>query len=177
MKEQIDRSMRMLSQALEMEEKGRAFYEKAAAACRSEPGKEIFRTLMNDEVLHMKRIKAIYESLGGRRAWTGDWKAYATGHGGLTTIFREMARRYGADIQADAGDIEALDIGIDFEKKSIDYYRKHVSTASDELEKAFIEQMIAEERDHFTALSDMKLYLSDPASWLREREHGGLDGG
>jgi hypothetical protein len=36
--------------------------------------------------------------------------------------------------------------------------------------------MISEEKSHHAALSDMKLYLSDPAAWFVEQEHPGLDG-
>jgi len=38
------------------------------------------------------------------------------------------------------------------------------------------QQMISEEKSHHAALSDMKLYLSDPAAWFVEQEHPGLDG-
>jgi hypothetical protein len=36
--------------------------------------------------------------------------------------------------------------------------------------------MIAEERRHFAALEDLKLYFTNPESWFIEKEHHVLDG-
>lgn len=60
-----DRSLQMLSRALEMEKEGKAFYEEAVSACQNELGREMFRMLMKDGLLHMDRIGNIYESLRG----------------------------------------------------------------------------------------------------------------
>lgn len=56
------------------------------------------------------------------------------------------------------------------------FYQDHLSKAKDRVEREFIEQMVTEEKSHHAALSDMKLYLSDPAAWFVEQEHPGLDG-
>ncbi|MCU0580097.1 MAG: hypothetical protein MUF69_11240, partial [Desulfobacterota bacterium] len=58
-----ERSIEMLCAALELEEKGKAFYEKAQAASRNPLGREIFRTLVKDEIVHRQRIQTIYDSL------------------------------------------------------------------------------------------------------------------
>jgi len=67
-------------------------------------------------------------------------------------------------------------VGIDFEMRAITFYQEHLEQATDPLEREFIEQLITEEKSHHTALSDMKLYLSDPAAWFGEQERLGLDG-
>jgi hypothetical protein len=36
--------------------------------------------------------------------------------------------------------------------------------------------MVVEEKSHHKILEDAKLYLTDPSSWFREHEKGGLDG-
>jgi hypothetical protein len=36
--------------------------------------------------------------------------------------------------------------------------------------------MISEERGHYTALKDLKMYLENPESWFEEKERGLLDG-
>lgn len=48
-----DRSLEMLSTALELEKKGTRFYEEAISACHNQIGREIFRMLMKDEVMQM----------------------------------------------------------------------------------------------------------------------------
>lgn len=43
MKEDLKRAMKMLSTALEMEERRRTFYEHAVSICKNDMGKEIFQ--------------------------------------------------------------------------------------------------------------------------------------
>jgi rubrerythrin len=176
MKKDTDRALKMLSTALEMEEKGRAFYERVVSTCTNSVGREMFKVLLEDEKVHMGRIKKIYESLCGGEDWC-TWDGSELPHGNLTAIFKKMAKEHGSKINVETGDLEALDIGIDFEARSVEFYEEQLKKATDKLETDFIKEMISEEKSHYAALEDMKLYLSDPASWFREREHGGLDGG
>ena len=171
-----DRTMKMFSTALEMEEKGKAFYEKAKSTCQNKLGRQIFRMLMEEEIVHIDRIKTIYESLKGAQAWSDEWKAMKIEHKGLRRVFREMALTHGKNIKTETSDLEALDIGIDLELRSIAFYEKQSGRATDPKEKEFITQMIGEERTHHTTLADMKYYLTDPASWFIESERAGLDG-
>ena len=173
----FDKSLQMLSTALEMEEKGKKFYEKAIGTAKNELGRDIFRTLMEDEIIHMGRIRKIYASLSDNQAWSEEWKGLKVEHDDLGKLFRQMAKKHGTEITAETSDLEAIDVGIDFESQSIEFYEEQLAKAVDPLEQEFIKEMVAEERSHHAALTDMKLYLSDPAGWFREKEHGGLDGG
>jgi rubrerythrin len=166
----------MLSTALEMEKKGREYYDKAVSTCHDETGREIFRMLMNDEVIHVDRILKIYESLKAGKTWSDDWKSVEPDHKDLGVLFREMASAHGKDITAKTGDLEAIDVGIDLELRAIAFYEGHLSETTDALEREFLEHIIMEEKSHHAALSDLKLYLSDPSAWFIEQEHTGLDG-
>ena len=177
MSEDIKRALKMLSTALGMEEKGKAFYQRAVSTCKNDMGKEIFQTLMEDEDVHVDRIRSIYETLSGTQGWSGKWKELTIRHGDLGALFRDMAKKHGSKIVADTSDLEALDTGIDFEMRSVEFYEEQLSKATDPLEKEFIKKMVIEEKGHRAALTDMKYYLSDPAGWFREKERGGLDGG
>ena len=46
----------MLSAALEMEEKGKKFYDKSAQTCKNNECKEVFSMLSKEETLHIERI-------------------------------------------------------------------------------------------------------------------------
>ncbi|MBW2558860.1 MAG: ferritin family protein [Deltaproteobacteria bacterium] len=177
MSEDLKRAKKMLSTALEMEEKGRAFYERAVSTCKNDMGKEIFQTLMEDEDVHMVRIRSIYETLSGKQAWSEEWKELKVKHADLGGLFRNIAKKHGPKIVVDTSDLEALDTGIDFEMMSVEFYEEQLKKATNSLEQEFIRKMVAEERGHHAALTDMKFYLSDPAGWFREKERGGLDGG
>ncbi len=176
MTEQIDRALNMFSTALEMEENGKVFYEKASKTCKNKLGREIFRVLMEDELVHMERIKRIYASIKGDRPWTDEWKALTVKHEDLGGIFRELAASHGKNIYVETTDMEALDIGLDFEAKSVNFYEDHLRTAVEPSEKEFLQRMIREEQMHYSIISEMKYYLTDPAARFMEPERAGLDG-
>jgi len=159
-----------------MERKGMAFYEDAVKTCSNQVGREMFQLLKKEEQVHMDRIMKIYSNIEKKADWTSDWKVIKPEHGDLEVFFTELVKRHGTDITASTSDIEALDVGIDFEQNSVTFYREHLSDAVETLEREFIEEMVAEERSHYKILGDMKLYLTNPEMWFREREHGGLDG-
>ncbi len=171
-----ERSLQMLSTALEMEKKGKSFYDVAVSTCHNAVGREIFRMLMKDEVMHMDRILKIYEALKAGEAWSEDWKSIRPDHKDLGVVFKGLASVHGPKITARTSDLEALDVGIDFESRTISFYQEHLARATHPREREFIDQMISEEKSHHAALSDMKLYLSDPAAWFVEQEHPVLDG-
>ena len=176
MTEKAERALIMLNKALDMERKGMAFYEDAIKTCSNQVGREIFTMLKKEEQVHMDRIMKIYAHLEEKADWTSDWKVIKPDHGDLEEFFTELTERHGTDITADTSDLEALDIGIDFEQSAVSFYREHRSDAVEMLEREFIEEMVAEERSHHKILGDMKLYLTNPEMWFRERERGGLDG-
>lgn len=172
-----ERALNMLNTALDMEKKGFEFYKNAVETCVAEAAREVFETLMKDEVLHMKRIKTIFEGLQGGGPWTEEWKVFKVDHGDLSDMFRDIAKRHGPDIHADTSDLAAVDVGVDFEGKAVEFYKEQLGLATPGLEAAFIEAMIVEERSHHAALTDMKLYLTDPAAWFADAEKSTLEGG
>jgi rubrerythrin len=169
-------SIDMLATALEMEEKGRAFYKKAAVSCHNPQCKEIFSTLINDEVVHTQRIKQIHDALLGSKCWIRNWETLKASQKDLSDVFRKLAAGTREKIKADTSDLEAVDIGLEFESASIAFYKNHRSKTSDPLEAAFLDQMVLEETGHWQALQDIRYYLTDPEGWFMEKERAGLDG-
>ncbi len=168
----------MLNAALEMEERGFDFYRQAVETCRDEAAREVFRTLQTDEAVHAKRIRAIAASLEDRGAFGDEWRSQSVSHVDLTGLFRGLAgRRDAAAARAEASDLEALDVGIALETRSIRFYEDHLAQATDEAERRFLEAMIGEERSHHQALRDTRLYLTDPAAWYAAHEGTHADGG
>jgi rubrerythrin len=171
-----DTAMKMLGAALEMEARGREFYEQAIGKCGNRLGRDIFAKLRDDEIVHQDRIRAIYRSLEGGTPWSEDWKKMKAGAAGLGSLFRDLAKKEGKNIRADTGDIEALEVGITLESRSVEFYQDHLEAAGDPLEREFTAQMVAEEKSHFDLLVDMKYYFSDPAGWFEEKEKIHVDG-
>jgi rubrerythrin len=176
MTNKTERSQKMLATALEMETRGMEFYEKAMKTCTNRVGREIFTKLRDDEVVHQDRIRKIHASLREGQAWNDEWKKMPAEGRSLSPIFRELAKKEGSKIRGETSDIEALDIGITFETKSVEYYQDHLKGAEDPLEREFLEQMILEEKSHYDLLVDMKYYLTDPDNWFAEKERIHMDG-
>jgi rubrerythrin len=170
-----DRALAMLATVLQMEEKGKHYYEKAAATTQNEVGREIWKLLAGYEVEHMERIRAIYGKLQGGAPWTEDMASFAVATD-LGRVFRQLAEANRDKAKAGAGDVEALGVGVDFESASVNFYEENLAVAQDPLEKKFLELMVAEEREHLNLLSDLRYYYQDPAGWYMEKERSGLDG-
>ncbi|MBI5583240.1 MAG: ferritin family protein [Deltaproteobacteria bacterium] len=171
-----ERSVQMLCAALEMEEKGKAFYEKALAISRNPLGREIFKTLIADEIVHRERIQKIYDSLMKDQGWNQDWEHLVCPVQDWGTVFRDLAAQYAQSGATEAGDLETVEIARDFELRSIAFYENHLAQATEPLEQAFLNQMIREEKSHYRALQDTYYYLTDPEGWFIEKEKAGLEG-
>ena len=176
MAEPTQRSIEMVSKALEMEEKGKKFYGEALEKCKNELGRDIFAKLKADEDVHIERIKEIYKNLTDGKGWTEAWKEQDVDDSGLKDIFRKLAKKHGEKIDFSTDDIDALKVGMDFEQKSVDFYQKHLDWSEDEVEKDFVSKMVEEERGHYTALADMKFYVDNPEAWFEEKGRSLLDG-
>jgi rubrerythrin len=178
MSEPHERALKMLATALEMEQKGHDFYQNALANCQNPAGVEIFRMLAQDEVHHTRMIERIYDKVSGGADWSLDLEEMQQERRqeDLGAFFREVAQRHGKDIHAETSDLEALEIGLDFERKAVDFYVKQLALATDPLERRFLEEMVAEERSHVQLIADTQAYLKDPAIWFEEHEKPLLDG-
>ena len=176
MTETRDRFIQMLCTAQEMEEKGRAFYEKALSTSENPLGREIFRLLIDDEIIHLERIRKISDSLTKDQKWSEDWNTLQCPYQDLGAVFRDLTARYSRSGIADSNDLEALKLALDFERQSVAFYENQLTQAVDPLEKAFLAQMIIEEKGHSRTLQDTQYYLSDPEGWFIEKERAGLDG-
>lgn len=160
--------------AIELEEKGKKFYEKAASDCERGLGKEVFAMLRDDELRHIERIKEIEKALD-KNEGVADACALSDDHQDPGDVFRKIAAR-AQDHKACPSTVKALDTGIEFELALVMFYEDALEKAQDDLEKEFLKRMVAEEKGHYALLEDMNFYYEDPEGWLMEQDNAGLDG-
>jgi len=168
--------MTMLEAALNLEEKGRAYYEKAIRDVQGKLGREMLEALMREELVHMDRIRMIAARLKTEQTWGVEWKSLTFDKNELHAIFNKMAREHQDTIRAEASDLDVLKFGIDLELESIAFYEDCLKRAIDPREREFLTQIVGEERGHYTSLEDMQLFLTNPQAWFTEHEHSSLDG-
>jgi rubrerythrin len=165
----------ILEIALTMEEKGYAFYNKVVNTSTNPLGKAMFGRLRDDELLHMERIKAIIAGLTSGKDWKIDYDALPVRGQSTSEMFRELARAHASELTPEADDVEAINVGLDFEAKAVRYYEDHLKDAQDPMEREFIEKMIVEEKDHHATCLELKRFYADPAAYFVETEHPHLD--
>ena len=91
-------------------------------------------------------------------------------------ILKEMVQKVS---QMEAGDddtLKAIQTAIAFEAQGVTFYARFRDEVSDPKEKAFFNLLADIEHEHFVSLKDTEEFLTDPASWYREKESSSLDG-
>ncbi len=166
-----ERTHSMLETALELEAKGRKFYANAVATCRHPLGTAMFRKLLDDEGDHISRIERIHKAAKGGGDWSGELVSLEADSVKLSRFFAVLAGDAKQQIRAETTDLEALEIGIEFETAAVRFYEGELTAAADrELDRRFVQRMIREERDHLEALIELKRYLTDPQAWYKANE-------
>jgi rubrerythrin len=165
-----------LKLAIQMEIDGKEYYLEASKKSNNEVGKKLLETLASEEDLHRIKFKEIYEAIIKKKDWpTSSFQ----GRDGrilktiLTTAKNElMAKSENADTE-----FSAVQIAMDMENTTYDFYINRSNNAASEAEKSLYNMIAAEERGHYLTLLEYHEYITDPASWFTKAEHTSLDGG
>lgn len=159
-----DEIIDVIKYATTMEINGRSFYEHAAEVTHNELGKKVFSKLADDEIGHMKTFSEIFTSVLGNE----EWKKYldqeelnkSTVLDGLKKRVEEQKK------QGRAGDLEALKIGLELEKGSIDHYKKTSDKTNDPKLKEIFAKIIKEEEYHYDLLQAEYDSITNSGFWF-----------
>lgn len=166
----------MFCTALEMKEKKKDLYEGAMNACVDDVGKETFRMLRDAEAEHGRQIREIYERMKAGSDWEDVCRYHPEEKKDIVAVFRKTAIQRAKDSEVCTTHIGAIDSGIELENAAIRFFETRLSRTKNPAEREFLERMIADEREHFVALADLKFYYSDPHGWYIEKSRSTLDG-
>jgi len=169
-----ERFKKWVCTAVEMEEKGKAFYEKAVSSCEQGLGKEIFIMLRDDELKHIQRIREIENALDKDQDLESVCRIDEE-QDDLKKVFRDIAAKHQKEKPCSSM-VKSLQTGIDFELALVSFYEEALKGAEEDLEKEFLRRMVAEEKAHYVLLSDLNFYYEDPEGWAMEKGGYGLDG-
>lgn len=161
-----------LNKALELEIRGRDFYEGVAASAKDTLVRDFFKFLADQETVHIKIIKSIYNRLDNESCWL-EAKSRKAESGSLNKIFLDMTKTRPSP---DSDIIQAMDHGISFETEAAAFYKNELSGAECEAEKEFLLALYGEENEHRQVLADMKLFYTNPESWAEQMDNMHLDG-
>jgi rubrerythrin len=165
-----------LKAALEMEEKGYAFFKDSAARATNSFAKEIFDFLAGEELNHIKAIKKfneqyIKEGLGNAERIIEDLKEGKV-KTSISTIFAQLK-----DAAPVAGsDLDVYNFAMDFELRGEAFYKKAEAEAKNPDARKLYGFLTGEERNHFKIVEACLAYFENPAEFFHQKEKWHLEG-
>lgn len=145
----------ILEFAVTLEENGKTFYEHAVSITEDDDTKEMFKSLAQDEVDHKKTFKKMLSKISDYEPiqnYPEEYFAYLKSYVDDVIFSEDAFKEKISDIKSP---MEALNFALQAEKDSIIYYQELKKFVSDKHE-GVIEEIINEERKHYTKICKMK---------------------
>jgi rubrerythrin len=142
--------------AIRIEENGANFYKFAEQIAKQEEAKKLFAELAAAEAVHKRIFEGIFakmEKSSPPESYQGEYKAYLRDYVDNNIIFTKEAMD--KELVNVKDTLSALDFAIKRELDSILYYHEIKNLVS-AAQHGALEQIIEEERKHFTTLTAMK---------------------
>ena len=155
--------------ARQLEVDGRRFYLEAAGKASTEPLKKMFASLADDESNHLEWLDKLAPGVESARA------ANKALYGKLKDVFAATAGAKAAE--GSGSDIEAIDVAIGMEDKSVEAYAEWVEKGDSEEIRSLGEVLVGQERFHRQLLENAKEYLQNPGDWFMQEERWNFEGG
>ena len=142
----------ILRNAIVMELEGKDFFERAVLAVRDQRTKDTFSGLVKQEQRHIDVLGAELARFEKGQGWGSldEVSAEASSYPKLS-VFKDRKIR-AIKLSPDAGELEALKIGIEVERKSIEYYSTAGTSAKNSKAKELFAWLVGEESGHLTIL-------------------------
>jgi rubrerythrin len=156
--------------AIQMEKDGYAFYKKAAVQTSSEMGRSIFKSLADDEQLHLDVFQKMFEDKVGKNEWA-DLVDSSKKYVNLPIFPKDLKEVDG--VNPDTNELDALRMGMDSEKEAIDYYMKIKENSRDNEIKEIIDKIIEQENNHYLILEQEFDHLNKTGYWYEMDYLGG----
>ncbi|TET23461.1 MAG: hypothetical protein E3J78_02255 [Candidatus Cloacimonadota bacterium] len=152
--------------AIQMEIEGQKFYEEATSKTDNELGKKMFEKLAQDEAVHQKTFQKMFDTITGSSEWKG--LAERSPNIGKVPVFDGEVEKKG---NVNQSDLDALRIGMESERKSIEHYRKAAEATLDHLAVKILNTIKEEEEYHYDLLQAQLDYLSKSGYWFDVAEY------
>ena len=155
----------VLNESLEMEKKGHKFYKEGAEKIKNSLGRKMLNRLAEDELIHIRRIKEIYESLESDSM--SQLKIEEIPVEQFDVIFERMKNQLdeavGEFSQVGVDDEEIINVALELESHARFYYQEAAKKTQDKKIKKFYEMLAIEEKNHYDLLVNTNKYLENPS--------------
>lgn len=154
----------ILTQAMQLERDGHAFYLAAAERTQSEAGRRMFLSLARDELHHLSILDGVYRSWLGEGTWPAPEKLALEGPR-RWPIFPPPDKAAEA-VPSRTGELDALRQGIAAEEASIALYRQGLEGATTPDAQEFYSYLVEQEEGHRTILQGEYDHLTNTGFWF-----------
>ena len=164
---------KILKESLAIEQKGYRWYSEGARKITNSLGRNLLKRLAEDEKIHMKKIKEIYESLTNNtlQDMTIDPPNLAI----FDEIFDRMRNQINDAVEdlteVGVNDEEIINVALELEAHSIFFYEEAAKKATVKLIKDFYHMLVKEERSHYELLIKTNQYLANPSLFFGMSNH------
>lgn len=167
--------IKALELAMTNEARERDFYLNHSRRTIHPLGKRMFRSLADDELEHMERLKVLHQRLQQQGRWPEDLPLDVDGTK-VKDVLASIAQLGEAAPEADRDDLEAIRIALDFEAKGEAFYKDLAEKTDEPVEREFYRLLSSMEHEHFVSLKETLEFFENPEGWFSRRERPTLDG-
>lgn len=165
--EQLSKSVKdLLKEAIKLEINGKAFFNHAAEITHNQLGKKMFQRLAEEEVKHLETFSRLFNSITKSDTWKNDLTKQELE--GRSAVIEELSSRMKR--AEGKSEIEALSIGMELERKAIDFFRSCSEGTDDPMAKEIFEKIVSEEKLHYDLLQAQYDSVTRSGFWLDTSE-------
>jgi rubrerythrin len=162
--------MNALEMAKKMERDAILFYREAAQKTKYPAGKKMFLTIVEDEKRHLEMITQIIKGLHVTVKDVSPMKS-------IKSVFETLKDEMMKKVEVTNDEMEAFKIAMKMEQEGMAFYQKTLAQATKAKEKALLEQLIREEKQHYEIFSNTYQFLENTGNWFLWEERAIVDGG
>jgi len=146
-------ALEVLKNAISMEIEGKEFFELAAQRMMRQRAKDMFKSLVTQEQRHVEILQGELSRLSEGSGWASlkEMMDSRSSYPKISVFKDRAVKRF--KLGPEAGELDVLNLGIEVEKKSMDYYRAAGSETSDPKAKEIFNWLVGEEGGHLTILT------------------------
>ena len=158
--------LELLQTAIRIELRGKRFYQEAAEQTTDPLGKKGFESLIAEEEVHCRILKAEHDALSGGKGWV-DLDAAKESPFRVFPSDEESIEDW---ISPGTDDVEALELAMEFERKGFEMYDRAAKEAQDPAAKYIFRHLADAENKHYAFLQTTHDYLTTKGSWYYDEQ-------
>lgn len=159
-------ALEALSQALRLEQEGRAFYLQAAEQTTDDKGKAMFQSLADDEAKHANMVERQLHAIEGGDGYVLLPDVEAPDIDIERKLFPPDADAIRAAANQATNELEVLHMALDNEIRSYDLYRTAAKSTVDAAGRAMYTWLAQAEMEHFNLLMSNWESLTATGGWV-----------